>query len=68
MLDSLKVYRTIAELILCSKVRFHDKRCLVTFIWAVVCVIMEKSVNISKWIAHRVGDAQAASKERQFMR
>ena len=29
---------------------------------------MEKSVNISKWIAHRVGDAQAASKERQFMR
>jgi len=68
MSDSLKLYRTIAELILNSKVRFHDKRCLVTFIWAVVCVIMEKSVNISKWIAHRVGDAQAASKERQFMR
>lgn len=68
MSDSLKLYRTIAGLILDSQVRFHDKRCLVTFIWAVVCVILEKSVNISKWIAHRVGDAQAASKERQFVR
>lgn len=28
---------------------------------------MEKSVNISKWIAHGVGDTQAASKERQFV-
>jgi len=68
MSDSLKLYRTIAELVISSKVRFHDKRCLVTFIWAVVCVILEKSVNISKWIAHRVGEVQAASKERQFMR
>jgi len=68
MSDSLKLYRTIAELVINSKVRFHDKRCLVTFIWAVVCVILEKSVNISKWIAHRVGEVQAASKERQFMR
>ena len=68
MSDSLKLYRTIAELVLNSKVRFHDKRCLVTFIWAVVCVILEKSVNISKWIAHRVGEAQAASKARQFGR
>ena len=68
MSDSLKLYRTIAELIVSSQVRFHDKRCLVTFIWAVVCVILEKSVNLSKWIAHRVGEAQAASKERQFVR
>ena len=68
MSDSLKLYRTIAKLIVNSRVRFHDKRCLVTFIWAVVCVILEKSVNISKWIAHRVGKAQAASKARQFTR
>jgi hypothetical protein len=68
MSDSLKLYRTIAELMLKSQVRFHDKRCFVTFIWAIVCVILEKSVNISKWIGHRVSSAQAASKERQFIR
>jgi len=68
MSDSLTLYRTIAKLIFDSKVRFHDKRCMVTFTWAVTCVILEKSVNLNKWIAHRVGEVQAASKVRQFSR
>ena len=43
-------------------------RCLVTFAWAIVGVLLEKSVHLSKWSVHRVGEAQAASKQRQFVR
>jgi adenylate kinase family enzyme len=55
-------------MILKSRVRFHDMRCLITFAWAVVGVLMEKSVHLSKWGMHRNGEAQAASKQRQFVR
>jgi hypothetical protein len=51
-----------------SKVHFHDIRCLMTFAWAIVGVLMEKSIHLSKWGAHRRGEAQAASKQRQFAR
>jgi len=51
-----------------SKVRFHDRRCLITFAWAIVGVLLEKSVHLSKWGVHRIGAAQAASKQRQFAR
>lgn len=50
MSDSLRLYRTIIELIRNSKVRFHDMRCLVTFAWAIVGLILEKSVHLSKWV------------------
>lgn len=33
-MDSLTLYRTIMELVVSSQVRFHDLRCLVTFVWA----------------------------------
>ena len=46
MSDSLTLYRIVAEVILNNQVRFHDKRCLITFIWVVVCIVLEKSVNI----------------------
>lgn len=67
-MDSLKVYRTIVDLIVKSKVRFHDRRCLVTFAWAIVGLLLEKNVHISKWGLHRSGNTQAASKQRQFVR
>jgi hypothetical protein len=51
-----------------SKVHFHDLRCLITFAWAIVGIILEKSVHLSKWGIHRSGEAQAASKQRQFAR
>src|SRR5512134_15387 len=51
-----------------SKVRFHDRRCLVTFAWAIVGLLLEKSVHPSKWGLHRSGKMQAASKQRQFVR
>lgn len=68
MSDSLKLYRIIMEMILNSKVRFHDMRCLITFAWAIVGVLLEKSLHVSKWGVHRCGEAQAASKQRQFVR
>jgi len=68
MSDSLTLYRTIIDMILSTRVHFHDFRCLVTFAWAIVGVLMEKSVHVSKWGTHRFGGAQAASKQRQFMR
>lgn len=68
MSDSLRLYRTIIEMIRNSKVRFHDMRCLITFAWAIVGVLLEKNVHLSKWSMHRTGEAQAASKQRQFVR
>src|SRR3990170_105011 len=38
MSDSLRLYRTITEMIQNSRVRFHDMRCLITFTWAIVAV------------------------------
>jgi hypothetical protein len=68
MSDSLILYRTIIEMIGNCQVRFHDMRCLITFSWAIVGVLLEKSVHMSKWSMHRCGGAQAASKQRQFVR
>jgi hypothetical protein len=68
MSDSLKLYRIIIEMIQNTKVRFHDIRCLLTFAWAIVGVMMEREVHVSKWVLHRPGEAQAASKQRQFRR
>jgi hypothetical protein len=68
MSDSLRLYRTIIEMLRNSQVRFHDMRCLITFAWAIVGVLLEKSVHLSKWSMHRIGEVQAASKQRQFGR
>ena len=57
MSDSLRLYRTIIEMIWNSQVRFHDMRCLITFAWAIVGVLLEKSVHLSKWGMHRLGSA-----------
>jgi hypothetical protein len=55
-------------LVLKSKVHFHDLRCLITFVWAIVEVILEECVHLGRWSIHRPGEADAASKERQFAR
>jgi len=68
MSDSLTLYRTIIDMILNTRVHFHDFRCLITFAWAIVGVLLEKSVHLSKWGIHRTGRAKAASKQRQFVR
>jgi hypothetical protein len=68
MSDSLTLYRTIIALIMNTRAHFHDIRCLVTFAWAIVGVLLEKSVHLSKWSIHRTGRAKAASKQRQFVR
>ena len=68
MSESLTLYRTILGIVGSSKVRFHDLRCMFTFVWAVVGVLMEQSVQLSKWGTQRAGGAKAASKQRQFAR
>jgi hypothetical protein len=68
MSDSLTLYRTIFDMILNTRVHFHDIRCLITFAWAIVGVLLERSVHLSKWGIHRTGRAKAASKQRQFVR
>jgi hypothetical protein len=68
MSDSLTLYRTIFDMILNTRVHFHDIRCLITFAWAIVGVLLEKSAHLSKWGIHRTGRAKAASKQRQFVR
>jgi hypothetical protein len=67
-MDSLTLYRTIMELVITSRVHFHDIRCLMTFAWAIVGVILEKCVHLSRWGTRRPGEVQAASKQRQFAR
>ncbi len=67
-MDSLTLYRTILALVLSSHVRFHDLRCLMTFVWAIVGLICEKTVHLSKWSNYRPGASLAASKQRQFVR
>ena len=61
MSDSLTLYRNIIDMILNTRVHFHDMRCLITFAWAIVGVLLEKSVHLSKWGVHRIGEAQAAA-------
>jgi hypothetical protein len=67
-MDSLTLYRTILDLVVSSQVRFHDIRCLMTFVWAIVGLVCEKTVHLSKWGNHRLGASRAASKQRQFVR
>jgi len=68
MSDSLELYSAILGIVMNSHVHFHDIRCLMTFAWAIVGILLEKSVHLSKWSILRSGDAQAASKQRQFAR
>jgi len=66
--DSLTLYRSLIAFVWQAGVRLHDLRCLYTLVWAVVGLLMTRSINLSLWATVRVGKAQAASKERQLSR
>lgn len=68
MSDNLTLYRTLIEFVWQHGVRFHDLRCLITFVWAIVGLLMSQNVHLSHWVLYRVGPAKAASKQRQFSR
>lgn len=68
MEDSLRVYRTMLRFVWDNGVRFHDLRCLATFVWMVTGLLMSHIVHLGRWAAHRKGAGKAASKERQFSR
>lgn len=48
MSDSLTLYRIIFDMILNTRVHFHDFRCLITFAWAIVGVLLEKNVHMKQ--------------------
>jgi hypothetical protein len=56
------------DLIWQNGVRFHDLRILITFAWAVVGLILSGQIHLSRWGVYRLGQAKAASKERQLAR
>lgn len=68
MEDSLKVHRTMLRFVWESGIRFHDLRCLATFVWMVTGLVMSHVVHLGRWAAHRKAEVKAASKERQFSR
>jgi hypothetical protein len=68
MSDNLTLYRTLMEFIWQNGVRFHDLRCLITFVWALVGLLMSQQIHLSQWALYRPGQSKAASKQRQFSR
>lgn len=68
MSDSLTLYGTLMKFVWQNDIYIHDIRCLVTFGWAMVGLIQSQKIHLSQWQVHRVGRANAASKQRQLSR
>ena len=68
MTDSLRLYRNIADYVFKNGMRFHDMRCFATFLWAIVGLLQSKTIHLSKWGVYRMGQANAASKQRRLSR
>jgi hypothetical protein len=68
MSDSLTLYGTLMKFVWQNDIYIHDVRCLVTLVWAIVGLIQSQKIHLSQWQVHRVGRANAASKQRQLSR
>lgn len=68
MTDSLTLYRTLMKFVWQNDIYFHDIRCLLTLVWAMVGLIQSQKIHLSQWLIYRPGRANAASKERQLSR
>jgi hypothetical protein len=68
MSDSLTLYGTLMKFIWQNDIYIHDIRCLATFVWAMVGLIQSQKIHLSQWQVHRVGRANAASKQRHLSR
>jgi hypothetical protein len=68
MSHSLTLYGTLMTFIWQNDIYIHDLRCLFTFVWAMVGLILSQHIHLSQWVLHRPGSAKAASKQRQFSR
>lgn len=62
------MYRTLIEFVWQNGVRFHDLRCLITFVWAIVGLLLSQQIHVSQWMLYRPGPPKAASKQRQLAR
>lgn len=68
MSDSLTLYRSLLEFVWQNGIRFHDLRCLITFVWALVGLLMSQQIHLSQWALYRPGGVKAGSKQRQLSR
>ena len=68
MNDSLSLYGTLMKFVWQNDIYIHDVRCLVTFVWAMAGQIQSQKIDLSQWQVHRLGRANAASKQRQLSR
>lgn len=68
MTDSLILYGTLMKFVWQNDIYFHDVRCLVTLVWAMVGLIQSQKIHLSQWLIYRTGRANAASKYRQLTR
>jgi hypothetical protein len=50
MTDSLILYRTLIEFVWQNGVRFHDLRCLITFVWAISGLLLSQQIHLSQWM------------------
>lgn len=68
MNKSLELYRSIMSFIWQAGVRLNDLRNIVTFVWALVGLIVSGTVHLSVWSLYRPDKVKTSSKERQFSR
>lgn len=68
MTNHSTLFRKIMQFVRDSHIRFHDRRILVTFVWALVGLIMSGRPHFSHWLPFRPDNTKAASKARQFSR
>ena len=67
MSEHPNLYVTILQFI-GQTMTFNDLRNKITFAWAIVGLLLSKSIHPSEWLLYRKGSAKAASKARQFSR
>ncbi len=68
MATAQQLYLAIMDFLSQGGVTLHDIRVFTTLGWSVVGLLMSHTVNLSRWIQYRPGEAKAASKERQLSR
>lgn len=62
------LFKNLTQFLGETGIRFPDLRLTLTFVWAVVGLLLSESIHLNQWALFRPGAAKAASKERQLSR
>ena len=68
MNNHITLFNNLMQFVYEAGIRFHDLRALITFVWALVGLIISETIHLNMWALYRPGSANAASKERQLSR